>query len=225
MEDCKARSLAERLALPLDKVERVIERVGCSPLDVLAYLVWEFMEDSQRLKLIPRSGWWYYGVKEPESVAEHTTGVAMLSFVMAAFLRELGEKVDPYKAATMALFHELGESRIGDVHLEARRYIPSEELERAEAMAYNEVVSVLGDVGNSIRDLYREFESRSSPEALVVRAADKLELLFQALSYERHGYRTLQPFWETKENWKDFHHYSLAEALYNILLLLRSEIS
>jgi len=189
----------------------------------LARLIWRFMEDGERLKLIPRSGWWYYGIKEPESVADHTLAVAMLTFVVASFLKKRGVAVDPYKATVMAVFHELGESRIGDVHLEARRYIPSGKLDEAERKAYEEVVRVLGDVGEEILSLYDEFESRRNNEALVVRAADKLELLFQALIYERHGYRTLQPFWNTDENRRDFGHFPLLESLYEALIGLRSE--
>ncbi len=189
----------------------------------LARLIWRFMEDGERLKLIPRSGWWYYGIKEPESVADHTLAVAMLTFVVASFLRRQGVAVDPYRATVMAVFHELGESRIGDVHLEARRYIPPEKLDEAERKAYEEVIGVLGDVGKEILRLYDDFENRGSNDALVVRAADKLELLFQALTYEKHGYRTLQPFWNTADNMRDFGHFPLLKALYEVLVGLRSE--
>ena len=189
----------------------------------LARLIWRFMEDGERLKLIPRSGWWYYGIKEPESVADHTLAVAMLTFVVASHLKRRGVAIDPYKATVMAVFHELGESRIGDIHLEARRYIPAGELDEAERKAYEEVVKVLGDVGEELLNLYGEFEERRSNEALVVRAADKLELLFQALIYERHGYRTLQPFWDTAENRRDFFHFPLLKALYEALLSIKSE--
>ncbi len=189
----------------------------------LARLIWRFMEDGERLKLIPRSGWWYYGIKDPESVADHTYAVAVLTFVVASFLKRRGVPVDPYRATVMALFHELGESRIGDVHLEARRYIPARELDEAERRAYEEVVGVLGEVGNEILKMYGEFEGRESDEALVVRAADKLELLFQALIYERHGYRTLQPFWDTPQNRRDFHHFPLLKALYEALAEMRTK--
>ncbi len=189
----------------------------------LARLIWRFMEDGERLKLIPRAGWWYYGIRSPESVADHTLAVAILTFVVASYLKRCGVAIDPYRATVMAVFHELGESRIGDIHLEARRYIPAEELDEAERRAYEEVVSVLGEVGKEILKLYEEFERRENDEALVVRAADKLELLFQALIYERHGYRTLQAFWDTPQNRRDFSHFPLLEALYEVLTEMRSE--
>ncbi len=194
-------------------------------LKTLAQRVWVFMKDVERLKLIPRAGWWYYGIKSPESVADHTFAVASLTFVIASVLREEGFDVDPFKATVIAVFHELGESRIGDIHLEARRYIRGTDLEGAERRAYEDVVKALGEVGGEILALYREFENRSSPEALVARAADKLELLFQAFLYETYGYRTLQPFWDTAENRRDFHHHPFFSALYEALRDLRASLN
>ncbi|NPA80913.1 MAG: HD domain-containing protein [Thermotogae bacterium] len=220
---CPVEDLAARLGVDETAVREAVGKVGCDEDRVVAYLIWKFMEDAGRLKLIPRSGWWYYGVKEPESVADHTFAVAVLSFVIASILRDMGEDIDPFKALAIAVFHELGESRIGDIHLEARRYIEREVLDEAERRAYEEVISPIGRVGKRVLALYEEFERRSSPEAKVVRAADKLELLFQAFTYEKHGYRTLQPFWDTAENRRDFTHYDLLRGLYEALRRLRGE--
>jgi len=182
-----------------------------------------FMHDGIRLKLVPRSGWWYYGIKNPESVADHVYSVSLMALIMAEYLREMGEEIDTGKVVKMALIHELGETRIGDIHLEARRYIPREELDEAERKAFGDVVGVLGKVASDLMDLYREFEERASKEALIVRAADKLELLFQAYMYEKFGYRNLEAFWETKENFRDFFHNKFLATVFELIKALREQ--
>jgi len=182
-----------------------------------------FMHDGIRLKLVPRSGWWYYGIKNPESVADHVYSMSLMAMVIAEYLKRMGEDVDTGKVVKMALIHELGETRIGDIHLEARRYIPRKELDEAEEKAFEDVVGVLGDISKDMLDLYREFEERSSREALIVRAADKLELLFQAYMYEKFGYRNLEAFWETKENFRDFFHNEFLAVLFELIKALREQ--
>ena len=44
-------------------------------------------------------------------------------------------------------------------------------------------------------ELWREYAAASSPEARLVRDADKLEMVHQALHYARRGHRTLDEFW------------------------------
>ncbi len=182
-----------------------------------------FMHDGIRLKLVPRSGWWYYGIKNPESVADHVYSMSLMAMVIAEYLKRMGEDIDTGKVVKMALIHELGETRIGDIHLEARRYIPRDELDDAERRAFGDVVGVLGDISKDMMALYREFEERSSREALIVRAADKLELLFQAYMYEKFGYRNLEAFWETKENFRDFFHSQFLVVLFELMRALRGQ--
>jgi putative hydrolase of HD superfamily len=50
------------------------------------------------LKRIRRSRWWHVGVRDPESVAEHTLRAVQLAAVMAA-----EEGTDPARAALLAL--------------------------------------------------------------------------------------------------------------------------
>jgi putative hydrolases of HD superfamily len=49
------------------------------------------------LKRIRRSGWWDAGVRDPDSVAEHTTRAAQLAALLAA-----EEGGDPARAAFLA---------------------------------------------------------------------------------------------------------------------------
>lgn len=48
--------------------------------------------------------------------------------------------------------------------------------------------------------LYKEYEQRETLEARLVKAADVIDLLVQALALERAGARGLDEFWEVTES-------------------------
>ena len=55
-----------------------------------------FFAEIGLLKKIKRSGWWVAGIKDPESVAEHSFRCAILGYYMAHL-----EKADPFKVMAM----------------------------------------------------------------------------------------------------------------------------
>ncbi len=137
-------------------------------------------EDLLRLKRTLRTGWDYYGYGPPETVAAHSFGVAVLTLLLGRELQRQGKPVNLERALVMALIHEAGEARIGDLHLEARRWI-GPAVDQGERAAAQEVLK-----DPELVDLYREFEAGESLEARLVRAADKLELLVEARERARH---------------------------------------
>ncbi|MGB9824353.1 MAG: HD domain-containing protein [Candidatus Hydrothermia bacterium] len=162
----------------------------------------DFLEEAYRLKRTPRAGFWYYGVENPESVAEHIFGVSLITYITAKLLLKQGEKLDVEKAIKMAVIHELGEALIGDIHLEARRYI-GKSIESVEHRAFHDLVSKLPEeVKNELLDLYKEFENGETVEAKIVRAADKVDLLIQAYLYEKTGHRNLESFFNEDKNYE-----------------------
>ncbi len=162
------------------------------------------MRDVLRLKRTVRSGWPYYGVRDAESVAEHSFGVAFLTIILVDELKARGVELDTEKAIRMAVLHEIGESRISDLHLEARIWLGFEHVSKAEAAAVEAVLSQIGDNGKALMELWREFEDGQSVEAVVVRAADKIEMMLQGLEYEAEGYRELDPIFSAPQNLKYF---------------------
>ena len=60
------------------------------------------------LKKVKRSGWWVAGIKDPESVAEHSFRCAVIGYYIAHV-----EKVDRYKVLVMALFDGHGGGKVG----------------------------------------------------------------------------------------------------------------
>jgi putative hydrolase of HD superfamily len=139
------------------------------------------------LKELPRRGWIEHGIPRPESVADHSFGVAIMTLF---FARRLG--LDVSRAVFMALLHDLPESVIGDV-------TPSDAIDpdariAAEAQA---AAAVLGDFGtaNDLLDLWTDFQDRRSPEAVLVHELDRLEMAFQADRYERAAGKRLDEFY------------------------------
>jgi putative hydrolase of HD superfamily len=65
--------------------------------------------------------------------------------------------------------------------------------------------------------LWQEYSERSTPEGRLVHDADKLEMMHQALAYERAGNQNLGEFWQEYE-W----HYQVSEEMYAALVTARS---
>ena len=71
-----------------------------------------------QLKRVKRSGWWVAGVDQPESVADHSFRCAAIAYVLAEL-----EGANPERAATIALFHDTGETRVNDQHRVGKSYV------------------------------------------------------------------------------------------------------
>ncbi len=149
----------------------------------------EFIEEVERLKFIPRSGWQYYGIKNPESVADHSFMVAFLSLVIGLKLIEKGKNLDLKKILIMSLIHELGEIKIGDIHLVAKNYLGIDVVDNAEKKASFDLLE--SAKLNNLKEIYEEFLNGNSYEAKIVRLCDKLELIIQARIYKKIGYNNL----------------------------------
>ena|SRR3989344_5153051 len=73
----------------------------------------KFIFDVGKLKETKRTGWIVQGIKNPESVAEHTYRVAMICMVLAKKF-----KLNENKLLKMSLIHDLAEELVGDIVLE-----------------------------------------------------------------------------------------------------------
>ncbi len=124
-----------------------------------------FLHEVGSLKLLPRSGWLKLGIKNPESVAEHSFRTGIIAFILA--LKEKNDINVAFKAATAALFHDLHEARTMDIHKVAKNYVFVD-----EKKAIRDQLSFLSDLD------FSDVEE-------IVRDADKLELAFQAVEYSK----------------------------------------
>ena len=151
----------------------------------------DFFSYAGRLKRLKRTGWILKGVPQPESVAEHTYRTALIAYSLASLIGN----VDKEKVLRIALIHDLAEGLIGDLPLEARRFAKLDEL-----AAFSEVPGLPQEY---LED-FKEFQDRSTLEAKIVRAADKIELLLQVIEYEQSLGTKLDEFWDNLDNRVDF---------------------
>jgi putative hydrolase of HD superfamily len=157
----------------------------------------EMLLQAGRLKTTPRTGWHQRGVPAPESVADHSHGVALIALALldSVPLDEASGPLDRARVLAMAISHDLAESVTGDLSLGASRLLPPGAKAAAESAALDELLDGLGFAAGW-RSLWAEFESQATPEARLVRDADRLDLLATALSYELStGTRSLEEFW------------------------------
>ena len=138
----------------------------------------DFFAELRMLKQKKREGWRRLGVSFPESVADHVTRTAQIAFFIAK-----KEEADPYKAATIALFHELGECKIGDLDHEVKKYCSVD-----EEKAVSDVLTI--PEHDEILSLWKDFEEKRTPEGIVAKDADTIELVLQAKEYEMLGIPT-----------------------------------
>ncbi len=174
------------------------------------------------LKRLPRMGWLLNGVIPCESVADHTAGVALLTLVLAGTINAdwrsegLDAPLNVGRAVTLAVLHDLAESIVTDLPKRSAELLGSKAKHSAEAAAIDSLLANLPS-GHDYAILWSEYGARATPEARLVADADKLEMVHQALQYERAGHRTLDEFWHG-HRWN----YGLCEYLYRLLHHQRS---
>ena len=139
-----------------------------------------FIFEMRQLREVKRSGWQLLGIPNKESVAEHSLRAAQIGF----FLAHMEGGVDPLRVATMLVFHDIGEARIGDIHKVANRYISG----KKEGEAVADQVAPLGGAGESIQKLWDEVEEKNTPEGIIAKDADYLEAAFTAREYQVQGH-------------------------------------
>ena len=155
----------------------------------------------QRLKRLDRTGWVLRGFANgTESVAAHSFGVAVTAMLIADEVLAQGVVIDVEKVLRIALLHDWAEARVGDMPRTATQYFGSEVRKHAETAAFCDLTEPLDRGDDLYPNLYREYEERNSLEARLVKAADVIDLLVEALALERAGGRGLDEFWQVAEN-------------------------
>jgi putative hydrolases of HD superfamily len=141
------------------------------------------------LKRLRRAGWWHVGVRDPESVAEHSLRVAQLAALIAA-----EEGGDPARAAYLGMWHDSQETRIGDLPHSARAYV---EVVPNERITEDQIAALPEHAKASVRDAVREYEALETVEARCAKDADRLECLMQAVEYREAGYQRVDGWIES----------------------------
>jgi putative hydrolase of HD superfamily len=177
-----------------------------------------YLEQVNHLKLLPRTGWLLNGVRPCESVADHTCAVALLTLALAGEVNldwvaeGLERPLDMGRMLALALLHDLAEAVLTDLPKRSAELIGRDLKHAAEADAMQFLLQDIAG-GADYMALWREYDEASTPEARLVRDADKLELVHQALVYARAGNRNLDEFW-AGHRW----HYRASGRLYDELV-------
>lgn len=148
-----------------------------------------FFAEAGLLKNIKRSGWWVAGIKDPESVAEHSFRCAIIGYYLAHL-----EKVDPYKVVMKALFNDIHEARINDLHKMGHYYI---DFRKAEKKVFDDQAKDLTpSLKKELTEFRKSYDSQQSKESIVARDADILECLLQAKEYYDSGHLKAKKFFK-----------------------------
>ena len=156
-------------------------------------MILDFLKTAANLKKISRQGWIdKLSIENPESVADHSYSMAVMSMIISDL-----ENYNSEKLMKMVLLHDLAESKIGD-------HTP-EQLDKKEKMelennAFHKIVQNLPDlIKSQYLQIWQEYQENSSPESKIVHQIDKLEMAIQAKVYEKDGHskEKLESFFES----------------------------
>lgn len=184
-------------------------RVKFDPVENLI----DFFIEVGKLKEIPKKGWVLIGVKNPESITEHSFQVAIMAWVLGK-KKKINFNIE--RILKMALVHDLCEVYAGDEtpydkilpkdkkewpelfdkwprsskSKKIKNFLKRHKKERASLM---KLISRLPlTIREEILDLWLDYERGLTKEARFVRQINRVETLFQALEYGRRSKR--RPF-------------------------------
>ena len=153
----------------------------------------DFLLEANALERVPRAGFVMSGVASPENVAAHTAGMAVAAMLIAD---RMDAPVDRGRMLTMALLHDIGESRTGDVAL----VLKTDEDRAEEARA---VAGILDGMPEHYAGVLAEYEAQETVESRIVKSADKLQMMAKIIAYEADGDGDFEAFWHRPRNFYD----------------------
>ncbi|MBU4274563.1 HD domain-containing protein [Patescibacteria group bacterium] len=200
----------------LKEIEIKELRVKNTEHDPLMLNLLTFFSEAGKLKRIARKGWVLRGIKNPESIAEHT----FRTVIMAWFLGEKRGGLNIEKLLKMALIHDLCEIYAGDTtpydtilpkdkkkikelmktwprFSDAEKKKIAAAKHKKEEAALNKLVNDLPkDLKQEIKNLWLDYEKSLTPEGRFFKQADRLENLLQALEYwKKYKNFPQKPWW------------------------------
>ena len=156
-------------------------------------MILDFFKTAANLKKISRQGWVdKISLNNPESVADHSYSMAVMSMVISDLGNYNSEKI-----LKMVLLHDLVESKTGDFTPEQ---IDKNEKKNLENNAFNEIIENLPDfIKEDYSEIWQEYQENTSPESEIVHQIDKLEMALQAKIYQKDGHsqEKLDSFFES----------------------------
>ena len=129
------------------------------------------------LKQLSRTGWVRSGVENPESVAAHSWGMAVLA------LRLTPKELNLERVLSLCLVHDLQEVRIGDL-------TPHDDTSHKAELEHK----AMSEMAPQWLSLLEEYEAGETAEAKFVKQIDKLDMGLQAILYQTKQDIVLEEF-------------------------------
>ncbi|KAI5303465.1 hypothetical protein KEM56_007522 [Ascosphaera pollenicola] len=156
----------------------------------------------ERLKTTKREGWRRCGV-QGESISDHMYRMSIMTMLAPP---SLTSKIDIARCTKIALVHDMAEALVGDI-TPVDLNITKEEKHAREAEVMDYIAKRLlgkvhgGVAGEDIRAAFQEYEESKTLESIFVHDVDKMELILQAIEYERanEGKVDLAEFYDVRE--------------------------
>ena len=145
----------------------------------------EALMEALGLKHVVRAGWIRAGVENPESVAAHSWGMAMLATQICP------EELNLQRVLELCILHDIAEIHVGDIT--PHDNVPQERKHLLESEAIQRM-------GIDAESAFSEYEEQVTPEAKFVRYLDKLDMALQAEIYESQNL-DLSEFKKALEEW------------------------
>lgn len=125
-----------------------------------------FIFETGLLNRFKRSGFDFLG-SGSQNISSHSFRTSIISYVLAKRLN-----ADSGAAVMLSLFHDIPETRTGDINYFQKKYIEKDELKAVKDIADN-----FPEL-KELPEMINTFNNGESIEALIARDADVLELIF-----------------------------------------------
>jgi len=142
-----------------------------------------FLHIIERLKTTPREGWRRHGIEHGESISDHMYRMSVITMLCPP-----EHKVDKDRCIKLAIIHDMAEALAGDI-------TPPDNIQKAEkhrreleSMQYivNTLLKPISEaIAKDFMDLWMEYETGTTPEAIFVKDIDRFELICQTIEYEK----------------------------------------
>jgi putative hydrolase of HD superfamily len=135
------------------------------------------------LDRLPRTGWLVAGVPNPETIAAHSLGTAL---VVLALGPEVEPRLDVDRAVSLAVLHDAPEALLTDLPRAAAECLPSGAKAAGERRAAERLLAPLSELA---WERFEEFRAQATREARFVHLCDRLHLGLRWFGYRREGAR------------------------------------